>query len=112
VFAAAQAKSRSETSKKEHPMNAQNQVKRQRSRGALKPKENGFAVPSPWSPSFQPAEVTWTVPMSLSTVWEGGTPTHEEIAQLAYRLWEVNGRPAHTDRDDWMQAEELLRLQM
>jgi len=36
------------------------------------------------------------------------TATHEEIAQLAYRLYECRGRQDGNDIEDWMQAEEIL----
>ena len=33
---------------------------------------------------------------------------HEQIAVRAYQLWEAHGRPAGTDRDDWLEAEQRL----
>jgi len=36
------------------------------------------------------------------------TPTYEEIAQLAYRLYECRGRQDGHDIEDWMRAEEIL----
>ena len=36
------------------------------------------------------------------------TPTYEEIAQLAYRLYECRGRQDGNDIEDWMRAEEIL----
>lgn len=37
-------------------------------------------------------------------------PTHDEIAQLAFRLYESRGRQDGHDVDDWLRAEqELLR---
>lgn len=35
---------------------------------------------------------------------------HEAIAKLAYHLWEERGEPLGTPDDDWLRAEELLRL--
>ena len=35
-------------------------------------------------------------------------PTHDEIAQLAYRLYECRGRQDGNDIEDWMRAEEIL----
>jgi hypothetical protein len=34
--------------------------------------------------------------------------THEQIASLAYSLWERQGRPEGTDQHDWFEAERQL----
>jgi hypothetical protein len=34
---------------------------------------------------------------------------HEEIARLAYRLWEQRGRPFGSPEEDWFRAEDELR---
>jgi len=47
--------------------------------------------------------------VSLCTVAKGPGPTHEQIAARAYQLWETKGRRAGNDRDDWFEAERLLR---
>jgi Protein of unknown function (DUF2934) len=31
---------------------------------------------------------------------------HEQIAKLAYRLWEERGRPLGSPDDDWFRAEQ------
>jgi hypothetical protein len=36
----------------------------------------------------------------------------ERIAVKAYQIWEANGRPAGSDRDDWFEAERLLRAEV
>lgn len=36
------------------------------------------------------------------------TPTHDEIAQLAYRLYECRGRQDGNDIEDWVHAEQIL----
>jgi hypothetical protein len=36
-------------------------------------------------------------------------PTDEEIATLAYRLWNGRGCPAGSPDDDWFQAETELK---
>ena len=33
----------------------------------------------------------------------------EQVAVLAYELWESHGRPQRTNLDDWFQAERRLR---
>jgi len=36
-------------------------------------------------------------------------PTHDQIAQRAYLLWENAGHPAGRDQDLWCQAESELK---
>jgi DUF2934 family protein len=36
------------------------------------------------------------------------SPTREDIAQLAYRLWEERGAPIGSPEVDWARAEEEL----
>jgi hypothetical protein len=41
---------------------------------------------------------------------EISAPTHEEIAELAYRYWEARGCQGGSPWEDWFRAEqELLR---
>ena len=35
--------------------------------------------------------------------------SREQVAALAYELWESHGRPDGTDVDDWLLAERRLR---
>jgi hypothetical protein len=37
-----------------------------------------------------------------------GAPTHDEIAQLAFNLYESRGRQEGHDVEDWLRAEEEL----
>ena len=37
------------------------------------------------------------------------TRKENRVRQLAYDLWEVNGKKAGTDEQNWKEAEELLR---
>ena len=37
-----------------------------------------------------------------------GQPSHEEIAALAYALWEQRGCPAGSPEEDWLRAEQQL----
>jgi hypothetical protein len=34
---------------------------------------------------------------------------HDQIAALAYALWEARGCPAGSSEEDWFQAEEKLK---
>jgi hypothetical protein len=36
---------------------------------------------------------------------------HEQIARVAYELWENNGRPVGSAEKDWLLAEQTLELQ-
>jgi hypothetical protein len=36
-------------------------------------------------------------------------PFHEEVATLAYSLWQARGCPEGTPDDDWFKAEEVLQ---
>jgi hypothetical protein len=38
----------------------------------------------------------------------GGRPSRDEIARLAYRLYEMRGRRDGHDLDDWLAAERQL----
>jgi len=59
------------------------------------------------------AAVTKMVP-EWSTVSESATttaivsPSECEIATLAYQLWQANGCPDGSDREDWFHAEVIL----
>jgi hypothetical protein len=36
-------------------------------------------------------------------------PTESEIATLAYQLWQDNGCPVGSDKEDWFRAEGMLK---
>jgi len=36
-------------------------------------------------------------------------PSHEDIARLAYHLWEARDKETGSPEEDWYQAEQLLR---
>lgn len=36
------------------------------------------------------------------------SPTHDEIAALAYSLWEARGCPEGSPEEDWLNAERAL----
>ncbi len=37
------------------------------------------------------------------------SPSHQEIAALAYSYWEARGRQGGSQREDWLRAERELR---
>ena len=36
-------------------------------------------------------------------------PTESEIATLAYQLWQDNGCPVGSDKEDWFRADAMLK---
>jgi hypothetical protein len=38
------------------------------------------------------------------------TPSHEDIACLAYALWQARGGQGGSAEEDWFQAEQQLRV--
>lgn len=44
----------------------------------------------------------------LATVSSETQPAHEDIAALAYRLWQENSCPDGTYEEDWFRAEQEL----
>jgi hypothetical protein len=92
-------------------MNAQTQNKTRRRQSSCTRQKNDITTDGLTSCSLQPAAISRKVPVSLSTLAEAPSPTHEQIAARAYQLWEVNGRPAGTDLENWLQAERLLRVE-
>ena len=49
-----------------------------------------------------------TVSESVKTAVTIG-PTESEIATLAYQLWQENGCPVGSDKEDWFLAKALLK---
>ncbi len=43
---------------------------------------------------------------------ENAAPSHEDIARLAYSLWECRGSVQGCPDEDWYRAEQLLRLRI
>jgi hypothetical protein len=41
---------------------------------------------------------------------EPSTLRHQQVAKLAYDIWEKNGRPADSAERDWLQAEDILEF--
>jgi hypothetical protein len=41
-----------------------------------------------------------------------GALRHQQIAQRAYRLWELQGKPTGTDLSDWFEAERQLEAEL
>ncbi|MGO9919305.1 MAG: DUF2934 domain-containing protein [Isosphaeraceae bacterium] len=63
----------------------------------------------PSTSSSQAAPTSMKAAGDHATRAKGSSPTHEQIAARAYELWEAHGRHAGADRDDWLEAERLLR---
>ena len=37
-----------------------------------------------------------------------GTPVNDEIARVAYAIWEAEGQPEGRDHEHWMRAKRLI----
>lgn len=60
--------------------------------------------PEPRKPAFEASPVL----EEQSAIAPSG-PAHDQIAILAYELWESHGRPQGTELEDWFRAERRLR---
>lgn len=50
-----------------------------------------------------------SVPITMWTSPPQSAPTHDEIAVLAYSLWQAQGCPIGTAEEDWLTAEASLK---
>ena len=55
------------------------------------------------------ANLKKAAPPRLLTNGAHGEPTHDDIAQWAYSLWEQHGHPQNQQVAIWFQAEAQLR---
>ena len=53
-----------------------------------------------------PESSTASEPVKTSTTL---SPTESQIATLAYQLWQDNGCPVGSDKEDWFRAEAMLK---
>ncbi len=70
---------------------------------AARPKHSPLAADAAATPA-RSAEME--APLTASAETE---PSHEQIARLAYLLWEARGGQGGSPEEDWLQAEEQLR---
>ena len=55
-------------------------------------------------------EATKQAPAPVAQTRCAGTvPTQEEVAALAYSLWQARGCPEGTAEEDWLNAERTLK---
>ena len=47
-------------------------------------------------------------PQAASSAAPNTNPAHEQIAALAYRLWQARGCPENSSEEDWFEAEVAL----
>jgi len=59
--------------------------------------------------SEMPVETSGETPPATAAV-SAYEPSHEEIAQLAYRYWESRGGQGGSSDEDWLRAEQELRV--
>jgi hypothetical protein len=50
-----------------------------------------------------------TVELGAALPPASATPSHEEIARMAYSIWEGRGGVGGSADEDWFEAEALLR---
>ena len=83
---------------------------KQRQQPTISPNREGSTAPPRSSdrPGQSPSSETHG-PATRPLPEAGLSPTHHQIAVRAYQLWEENGRPDGTDREDWFEAERQLR---
>ena len=77
--------------------------------------------PEPKTPTGENHEQVLVRPLSSlsqrtaraeEAVVDGGARRQQDrIASLAYHLWEVQGKPPGSDRDNWFEAERILRAE-
>jgi hypothetical protein len=66
------------------------------------------AIVAAWMQSNQNASQV----IAQRPLFRGGSlwiPSHEEIACLAYEMWQMQGEPLYSDVHNWVSAERLLR---
>jgi hypothetical protein len=73
--------------------------------------ENDLTSVRPSRSSLHGAATSKKAPEAHAPAARGSSPTDEQIAARAYQLWEEQGRRAGTDRNDWFEAERLLRAE-
>ena len=62
-------------------------------------------MPSPAAMMMMRERSTESEPVKTGTTIG---PTESEIATLAYQLWQDNGCPVGSDKEDWFRAEAML----
>jgi len=73
--------------------------------------KNDLTSVRPAGSSLHGAATSKKAPGAHTSSARGSSPTHEQIAARAYELWEEQGKRAGTDRNDWFEAERLLRAE-
>ena len=81
-----------------------------RSAAAAKPKSTANTVAHKHHPKNTTVETIET-PAVTASVSAIATPTHDDVALLAYSYWETRGFQGGSPEQDWFRAEsELLKL--
>jgi hypothetical protein len=77
---------------------------RSRRSGTTRTQHPAATTDSPSAPARNPE-----TPSLVSTVVADRDLSHEDIARLAYALWEARGGQGGSPEDDWLSAEQKLR---
>jgi hypothetical protein len=59
-------------------------------------------------PERRPMGSSWELVREVREHDSTSTPSHEEIARLAYTLWETRGSGEGSAEQDWFEAERQL----
>lgn len=89
-------------------MSKQTQKRRRDGQASLDGQKHQLASVRHSGGSMQAATTVDEPAVSRHTARAVAGPTHEQIAVRAYQVWEAHGRPVGTDREDWMEAEQIL----
>jgi len=95
---------RKRTSDKDLVVSAAGAAAPARRKASTRPRGQREAVVTPIAPVTEPE----TLALEAQTVVAVYTPTHEEIAKLAYSYWEARGCQGGSPEDDWARAEQEL----
>lgn len=74
-------------------------------RVTARPQHSATAAENPATPAREPE-----TPARVEAVVTERELSHEEIARLAYSLWEARGCQGGSPDEDWIRAEQELRL--
>jgi hypothetical protein len=81
-----------------------------RRKAAPRPRAKRAAVPAETlTPAVVAPEIVTNAANEPAEVY---TPSHEEIARLAYTFWEARGCQGGSPEEDWLRAEAELRVQV
>jgi hypothetical protein len=97
---------RKRTSDKDLVVSAAGAPAAARRKASTRPRGQRDAAVTPIAPVTEPETLALEAQMVVAVY----TPTHEEIAKLAYSYWEARGYQGGSPEDDWARAERELGI--